>query len=105
MTVRRADDVAYTLLSNGAATGGSVAIKGGEYMIQVEGTAGGATFALQMQSPNGTWTPVLIFAGSAVSTTTLPYGQTAIDLPAGNVRLAVTGGTPSAIFGYLIGLG
>jgi hypothetical protein len=54
MTVRRSDDIQYTLLANGSATGSAVPIKGGEYIFQVEGTAGGATFALQMLSPNNT---------------------------------------------------
>ena len=105
MTVRRADDVQYTLLSNGAATGSDVAIKGGEYLFTAEGTAGGATISLQFKTPNGSYSNVLIFAGSAVSTTSLPYVQTGIDLPAGIVRLAVTGGPPSAVYGYLVGLG
>lgn len=105
MATRRADDNQYVLLSNGSANGNAVAIKGGEYMFQVEGTAGGATAALQIQTPNGTWAPVTVFSNSAVSTTTLPYAQTGVDLPAGNVRIALTGGTPTGIYAYLIGLG
>jgi hypothetical protein len=105
MSVRRADDNAYTLAANVAATGAAVAIKGGQYTFMAEGTVGGATVFLQGQSPNGTWSPVLIFAGSAVSFTALPNAQTGIDLPAGNVRFAVTGGAPSALYAYLIGLG
>lgn len=105
MTVRRADDVQYTLLSNASATGSAVAIKGGEYIFTVEGTAGGTTASLQIQTPNGTWTDVTVFAGSGVKSTTLPYSQTLIDLPSGNVRCALTGGTPAAIYAYLIGLG
>lgn len=105
MTIRRADDNAYTLLTNGSATGLAVAIRGGEYLFMADGTVGGATISLQIQTPQGTWAPVLIFAGSAVSFTALPNSQTGVDLPACNVRLAVTGGAPSAIFGQLIGLG
>jgi hypothetical protein len=105
MSIRRADDNLYTLLSNASATGASVNIRGGEYIFMAEGTASGATIALQVQSPNGTWSTVSVFSNSAVSTTTLPYAQTAVDLPAGAVRVLVTGGTPSALFAYLVGLG
>ena len=105
MTVRRADDVQYTLLSNASATGSAVPIKGGEYIFTAEGTAGGTTASLQIQSPNGTWTDVTVFSGSGVKSATLPYSQTLIDLPACNVRCALTGGTPAAIYAYLIGLG
>lgn len=111
MPTRRADDVAYTLASNASSTatgvnsGNGVQIKGGEYMFQVEGTVSGSTISLQMQSPNGTWMDVSVFSKSAVSTTTLPFSQTGIDLPAGLVRMAATGGTPSALYSYLIGLG
>jgi hypothetical protein len=105
MPIRKCDSQSYTLLSNGSATGSAVLIPGGEYHFMVEGTASGATFTLQMQSPNGTWSTVSIFAGSAVSVTVLPYSQAGISLPAGSVRLGVAGGTPSAIYAYLVGVG
>ena len=105
MPIRRADDGSYTLASNLSATGSAVAIKGGEYIFTVEGTVSGSTISLQIQTPNGTWSDVSIFAGSVVKSTTLPLAQTQIDLPAGNVRMAATGGTPSALYAYLVGLG
>lgn len=105
MSVRRADDVRYDLLINGSATGSGVLIKGGEYIFMVDGTAGGATFSLQIQLPNGTWSDINVYSGSKVSYTTLPSAQTGIDLPGGSVRVAVTGGTPSGIYAYLVGLG
>lgn len=105
MSVRRADDLQYTLLSNGSATGSATAIKGGEYHFMVEGTAGGTTASLQIQTPNGAWTDVQVFTGSVVKFTTLPGNQSGIDLPACNVRVALVGGTPSAIYAYLVGLG
>lgn len=104
MPIRRADDTAYTLASNVSASGSAVAIKGGQYIFMVEGTAGGTTASLQVKTPNGTWTNVAA-VDTLVSTTTLPYADTMIDLPAGDVRLALTGGTPSAVYAYLIGLG
>lgn len=105
MPIRRADDSQYTLLSNANATGSAVPIKGGEYHFMVEGTAGGTTASLQIQTPNGSWTDVQVFTGSVVKFTTLPGNQSGIDLPACNVRCALTGGTPSAIYAYLIGIG
>lgn len=105
MTVRRCDDQPYVLASNASATGNAVVIRGGEYIFLAEGTVGGSTVSLQVQTPNGTWVDVQIFSGSLVKTTTLPFAQTQVDLPAGNVRVALTGGTPSGIYAYLVGLG
>ena len=104
MPTRRADDLAYTLASNANASGSAVAIKGGQYMFMVEGTIGGSTVTLQIKTPNGTWANVTAY-DSAVSATALPYADTPIDLPSGDVRVALTGGTPSAIYAYLVGLG
>lgn len=105
MSNKRGDDNNYTLLSNASATGSAVAIRGGEYAFSVEGTVSGATIGLQMQSLNGTWATIQVFNASPVQTTALPYFQTQIDLPAGNVRAVVSGGTPSALYSYLVGLG
>lgn len=105
MSTRRADDNQYTLLSAGSATGSAVQIKGGEYMVFFDGTIGGSTVSLQVQSPSGAWIDVDVFTGSTVKYTALPRSQTGIDLPAGNVRCALTGGSPSGINAYLVGLG
>lgn len=105
MPVRRADDNSYTLASNASATGSAVAIKGGEYQFLVDGTVGASAISLQMQNPNGAWSDVQVFAASAVKFTTLPNTQTGIDLPAGNVRMAATGGAPSGLNAFLVGLG
>lgn len=105
MSIRRADDSTYQLLNNASASGSPVNICGGEYLFTVEGTVSGATVALQVKTPNGTLVTVNVFNNSPVSTTSLPYTQTAIDLPAGQVQATVTGGTPSALFAYLVGLG
>ena len=105
MTVRRSDDRQYVLASNASATGSAVAIPGGEYHFLVDGTPAGATVSLQIQIPTGTWTDVQVFTGSVVKFTTLPANQSGIDLPACNVRMASTGGTPSGLNAYLVGLG
>lgn len=105
MSIKRGDDNLYQLLSSASATGQAVAIKGGEYTFLVEGTASGSTIALQLQNPNGNWATVQIFSGSAVQFTSLPGCQTAIDLPAGNARVAMAGGSPTGVSAWLIGLG
>lgn len=105
MPIRRSDDQSYTLLSNGSATGSGVNIPGGEYMFFANGTVGGATVRLEALSPNGTWTPVQVFTGSLVQFTVLPANQSGISLPAGQVRFAVSGGTPSGLSAFLVGCG
>ena len=105
MAVRRADDTQYTLGTGLSATGTGVNIKGGEYMFLVDGTIGGSTASLQVLSPSGVWMDVQVFTGSVVKFTTLPGNQSAIDLPAGQARVALTGGTPSGINAYLVGMG
>lgn len=104
MPIRRADDATYTLGSNISATGSAVAIKGGEYIFTCEGTAAGTTASLQLQTSNGTWTDISVYSGSVVKSTTLPYAQTGISLPAGNVRIALTSGLPSGVYAYLVGM-
>lgn len=105
MSSKRGDDNLYVLLASGSASGSAVPIKGGEYTFLVEGTAGSSTIALQLQNPNGTWATVQVFNSSPVQFTVLPGCQTAIDLPAGNVRVSMAGGTPSGISAWLVGLG
>lgn len=104
MPVRRCDDKVYTLASGASATGAAVRIPGGEYLFIVSGTVGGSTISLQAQAPSGTWMDVQIFSGAVVKTTTLPFSQTTIALPACNVRMATTGGAPSGIDATLAGL-
>lgn len=105
MPLRRGDDKQYTLGTNLSATGNAVAIPGGEYMFMVDGTVSGATISLQIQMPNGTWADVQVFTGAVVKFTALPGNQTGIDLPAGLVRMAAAGGTPTGLNAYLVGLG
>lgn len=106
MPVNRCDPLAYNLGSNLSATGATVAIPGGEYMFWAEGVPVGATVSLQMQAAfTGTWIDVQVFNGSPVKSATLPFSQTEIDLPAGNVRVASTGGTISGLYAGLVGLG
>ena len=106
MPVNRCDPYSYRLANNLSASGAAVAIPGGEYDFFAEGTPGGSTISLQFQAPfTTTWIDVQVFSGSIVKSATLPFSQTEIDLPAGNVRLAATGGAPSGLNASLIGLG
>lgn len=105
MPTRRCDDQTYTLGTSLSATGAAVTIRGGEYMFFADGTLTGATVSLQAQAPNGTWVDVQVFTGSKVAFTATPANQTGIDLPAGAVRVALTGGTPTGVNAYLQGLG
>lgn len=111
MPVIRRDDQTYLLASNASSTatginsGNGVLVPGGEYMFMAEGTVGSSTISLQIKSPNGAWMDVQVFTGAVVKFTTLPGNQSGIDLPAGLVRMAATGGTPTGIYAYLIGNG
>lgn len=104
MSIRR-DDALYTLASNLSATGSAVQIKGGDYMFFAEGTAGGGTVGLQIQTPQGTWVTVDSFAAGTPVSGAPPMAITRISLPSGAVRMAVLTGTPSAIYAYLQGMG
>jgi predicted AlkP superfamily phosphohydrolase/phosphomutase len=106
MTVRRADDTQYILAQAASTTGSDVIIKGGEYAFMVNGTIGGATISLQVKMPDGTYATVHSLNGNVdVSTTSLPYAAASVDLPAGSVRMGVSGGSPSNLNAYLVGLG
>lgn len=102
----RADSQVYTLATGASSNGAGVPVRGGRYMFLANGTAGGATITLQIQQPDqATWSTVAIFNNSAVSSTTLPYSQTGVDLPASTVRMGVSGGTPSGLNAWLAGIG
>lgn len=106
MTVRRSDDRQYVLASNATATGSDIQIPGGEYMFLANGTIGGSTISLQIKLPDNSYADVKSLNGNAViSSTILPFAATYMDLPAGVVRVALTGGTPSAINAWLVGVG
>lgn len=111
MPIRRADDNTYTLASGATSTatgensGNGIAIKGGQYHVFFDGTIGGSTVSLQIKAPSGVWMNVEVFTGNAIAYTTLPRSQSGIDLPAGLVRCALTGGSPTGINCSLVGLG
>lgn len=104
MSIRR-DDALYVLSSNLSATGSAVQIKGGDYTFFADGTTGGGTIGLQIQTPNGVWATVESFAGGTLVSGALPMAVTRISLPSGAVRMAVLTGSPSAIYAHLQGMG
>lgn len=87
---------AVTLLSNASATGGVVAAGPGDYCYAVDGTFGGATVSLQMQSPDGSsW---LTIADTGLTA----EGAVIVTLPRGQFKALVAGGTPSALYSTLL---
>ena len=86
------------LLENASASGSSVDWPGGTGVMYAEGTFSGATVKLQTQSPNGTWMDV----GSA--TTFTANGVGAFILPAGPIKAVISGGPPSAVYAYVVGV-
>lgn len=84
------------LLSNVAATGAWMQISRGEYAFSAYGTFGGATLTLQRLLPDG----VTGLAIGPDAILTAP-GQCLADLPGGQYRVLVAGGTPSALYAQL----
>lgn len=86
-----------TLLSNATATGSAATWRGGKGTFMAEGTFNGATIKLQQKSANGTWIDV----GGAVSFNT--NDQAEFDIPAGQIRAAVSGGSsPTGLYAYAL---
>jgi hypothetical protein len=84
---------AVTLLNNASATGASVLWTGGRGYFSVVGTFGGASVSLQVLGPDSaTWLDV------GTSTTVTAAGGVVFDLPDGQIRATVTGGTPSGLY-------
>lgn len=82
------------LLSNASSTGDSISWSGGYCALSVEGTFGGTTATLQAQSANGTWIDV----GDATTMTANGWGGAF--LPPCNIRVSLSGGSPSAMYAY-----
>ena len=88
-----ANSYSVDLLSNASATGNAVQWSGGKGTISAVGTFSGATVALQYLGPDGTtW----LNAGTDCTLTANGGGN--FELPPGQIRASVSGGTPSALF-------
>lgn len=84
--------MAANLLSNASATSAAINVNGGSYAISADGTFGGATLQLQMQSPDGSsWLAIedAIFTAEGIFI---------VDLPPSTIRMLVSGGAPSALY-------
>lgn len=87
---------AVSLLSNASATGSPVAAGAGDYCYSVDGTFGGATVSLQMQSPDGS--SFLTIADTGLTA----EGAVIVTLPLGIYKALVAGGTPSGLYATLL---
>jgi len=88
----------FVLLSNASATGTAVAWPGGKGTVSVSGTFGGATLTLQYLGPDGvTW----LTAGTL--TTFTAAGAANFEAAPGSIRMAVSGGSPSALYATAVG--
>lgn len=84
------------LLENASATGSAKAIKAGRYILMAEGTFGGATVTVTIESPNGTFVTLAGSSLTAAGTSSVLY------IPSGNAKGVLTSGTPSAMYVYLV---
>lgn len=92
--------LSYTLLSNGAASGGTITnIVGGGYIFGVAGTFGGTTAQLQVTDASGTLQNVS--GASCTAACSIAVNIT----PGSSAKITLTGGSPSGIFSVLGGLG
>lgn len=82
------------LLNNESATGAVGTWPGGRGLFSADGTFGGATVKLQFLGPAGNW----LDAGTYTTLTAAGGGN--FDLPQGQIRAAVSGGTPSGLYAY-----
>lgn len=86
--------IAYTLLSNAAATGSAVEVAGGNYVWAIQGTWSGATATLQVLGPNGTdYQDVATATANAQAPVSIGDGSM--------MRVAISGGPPSAVYSNL----
>lgn len=92
------------LLSNASATGEWVAWPGGRGVFSVDGTFGSASVYLNYRSPDGSSgirAQVLASDGTLTAVALTAEGGFIVDLPPGQVRAEVSGGTPSALYARL----
>lgn len=87
--------MAIPLLENGNATGDWVKVPTGAYTWSVQGTFGGTTVKLQVKDPAGVAVDMPSDLSATAAKTWGAY------LPECEVRLVVTGGTPSGLYSYL----
>lgn len=84
-----------TLLSNVAATGSAKNVQAGRWCLSIDGTFNGATAKLQLLSAAGNYVDV----GNEATMTAA--GSCLVDLPDGQVKVAISGGPPSGMYANL----
>ena len=90
-------NLGYTLATNatGAAALAAVTVVGGRYSLALSATTFPSTCALQVLGPDGsTWISLNASAYSANQVT-------AYDIPSGQVRMNLSGGTAAALYACL----
>lgn len=94
----------YPLLTAGAATGAAFPWPGGRGVFTVpSGTFNGATVQLQWSPDGTTWLNVDLSGDTYVTLTAA--GSGVFELPACNIRAAVSGGPPSGINALAMAIG
>lgn len=94
------DLYSYPLATDRVSAGQVSQIAGGTYTFQVAGTLNGATVTLQYQTvgTNGNWS-------NGPSATSAPSSATFVCPLRANVRVQVSGGSPSNLVAVLLGTG
>lgn len=92
------EPVTYSLIRNGSASGQTVGITGGSYVLDISGTFGGSTLALSVTT-NG-------ITSEYDTWTSAPGSRPCFNIPTGSVvQATLTGGTPSGMTVTLGGVG
>jgi len=87
------------LLQNASATGTAKSWAGGRGAFAVAGTFGGATVTLQILGPDGT-----TWIGLGTDAALTAAGIVGFECPAGQLRAAVSGGSPSGLHAQVASL-
>lgn len=101
MARRVALDLILNDVDQAASAGAGLDWPGGDGVFCGEGTFGGGSIAMQMQTRNGTWIAVNT-AGTVTPISLTANGGQVFRAPAGKVRALVT--TATAVFASVVGL-
>lgn len=86
------------LLKNATATGSFVTWSGGRTALVIVASAYGTTVNLSLLGPDGT-SEIAINSATIAANSATPY-----DLPAGQYRIKITGGTTTAMYANLVSI-
>ena len=102
--MRRSDDQTYSV-SGISATSAIGPIRGGRYLLNVSGTLGGATVTLDYLGDGTNYTTVTDSRSNTKLSFTAAAAYSGVDLPAGQYRIGISGGTGVSVNASLVGLG